>query len=493
MPPNSINFKTPMFRILSDKQIEELHCATIEVLEKTGVAFESKEAIELLSGAGADVTNRNRVKIPGHLVEKALRTAPKMITLYTREGEPAFVLDGVAGAHFGSTPNPREYLDPWTGSRRKTYVDDMVDQSRLIDALPNIEFCWNATTNLTLPIVDGGDFSGRVSLLQYLRNASKPVFCENVDVPSLKDMIRLCAIVGGGEERLRKKPFFGSSSEPVSPLIQGKEAVDKSLLCAEKGIPNIIYSMPMAGATVPATFAGALVIANAEILSHLVAVQLKKPGAPVIVGAIPSIMDMKTTIFSYGAPELTLMVGALTELLHSYKLPVFGTAGCTDAENVGIQATAETLYQIMVTVMTGADLVHDVAVAYHATVGSPELIVLVDELIGMVKVLLGGIKVNKETLALDMIERLGPRSSFLTEKHTAENFRKFWVPSLFDRSFIKTPEAVNAESKLTQKTLHLMMTHKPKPLSDDILKEMDKVEAGYLKRLGLKEYPRREA
>src|SRR4030067_1952480 len=118
----------------------------------------------------------------------------------------------MSGAHFGSTPNPREYPAPWTGSRRKTYVSDMADQSRLIDALPNIEFCWNATTNLTLPIVDGGDFSGRVSLLQYLRNASKPVFFENVDVPSLKDMIRLCAIVGGGEERLRKKPFFGSSS-----------------------------------------------------------------------------------------------------------------------------------------------------------------------------------------------------------------------------------------------------------------------------------------
>jgi trimethylamine--corrinoid protein Co-methyltransferase len=110
----------------------------------------------------------------------------------------------------------------------------------------------------------------------------------------------------------------------------------------------------------------------------------------------------------------------------------------------------------------------------------------------MVKVLLGGIKVNKETLALDMIERLGPRSSFLTEKHTAENFRKFWVPSLFDRSFTKTPEAVNAESKLTQKTLHLMMTHKPKPLSDDVLKELDKVEARYLKKLGLKEYPKKE-
>ena len=491
MPGSNNPGKTPFFRILSEKQLEQLHHATLQILERTGVAFESEEAIALLAGAGADVSDRNRIKIPSHLVEQALRAAPNTITIYTREGEPAFVLDGATGAHFGSVPNPREYLDPRTGRRRPCYVEDMADQARLIDALPNIEWCWNATTNLTLPIGKDGDYSGRVSLLQFLRNSSKPIFAENVDVPGLREMIDICALVAGGEERLRKKPFFGSSSEPVSPLIQGKEAVDKSLLCAEKGIPNIIYGMPMAGATAPATFAGCLAIANAEILSQLVAAQLKRPGAPVIVGAIPSIMDMKTTIFSYGAPELSLMVGALTELLHHYKLPVFGTAGCTDAENVGVQAAAEVTYQIMVTMLTGADLVHDVALAYHATLGSPELIVLVDEIIGMVRVLLGGIDINEETIPLDLIEKLGPRSSYVAERHTARHFRRFWVPTIFDRSFSKTPETKDCEAKLKEKTINLMTTHKPKALPEKTLGELDKVEAGLRKRLGLKEYPKR--
>jgi trimethylamine--corrinoid protein Co-methyltransferase len=470
----------------------ELHLATMQVLERTGIAFECQEAIDLLADGGADVSDHNRIKIPSYMVEQALINAPKIITMYSRDGEPAMVLNGMNGPHFGATPNPREILDLSTGKRRNCYVDDMADQSRLIDALPNIEYCWNATSNLTLPVGPKGDMSGRVSLLQFLLNSSKPIFTENFSVSSLKEMLDICAIVVGGEEQLRKKPFFGSSSEPVSPLIQGKDALEKSLLCAEKGIPNIIYSMPMAGATAPATFAGCLVIANAEILSQLVVVQLKNPGAPVIIGAIPSIMDMQTTIFSYGAPELSLMVGALTELCHYYKLPMFGTAGCTDAEKVGIQATAEVTYQVMITALTGADLVHDVTVMYHATLGSPELTVLVNEIIGMVKVLLGGIEINNETVPLSLIERLGPRATFLTEKHTARHFKKFWVPQIFDRSFIKTAEDKDCEQKLRDKTIQIIKTHMPKPLPPEIVRELKKVEAMWLNQMGLNEYPKKE-
>ena len=492
MRSNYVQFSTPQFHILSGKQIEELHFATLQILERTGVAFECHEAIDILGDAGADISNPSRVKIPSYLVEQALRAAPKMITLYTREGEPAIVLNGMTGSHFGSTPNPREILDPYTRKRRKCYVEDMADQSRLIDALPNIEWCWNATSNLTLPVVAAGDMSGRISLLQFILNSSKPVVAESTDVSSLREMIEVCSIVAGGEEQLRRKPFFASSSEPVSPLTQGKDAIEKSLLCAEKGIPNVVYGMPMSGATAPATFAGCLAIANAEILSQLVVLQLKNPGAPVIFGSIPSIMDMKTMIFSYGAPEMSLMVGALTELCHYYKLPMFGTAGCTDAEVIGVQAAAEVTYQILITALTGADLVHDVAVMYHATMGSPELIVLVNEIIGMVKVLMGGVEINDETLPFDLIERLGPRSNYLSESHTLKHFRKFWVPSIFDRTFSKKEGEKDCEELLRNKTIEILRTHKPKPLPEDLVRELKKVEKTWLDRLGLKAYPKRE-
>jgi trimethylamine--corrinoid protein Co-methyltransferase len=489
---NYARFSSPQFRVLSDDQLEELHLATIQIMERTGVTFQCQEAIELLGNAGADVSNPNRVKIPSSLVEQALRTAPKSITLYTRDGEPAIVLNGMTGSHFGSAPDPRVIMDPYTRKPRTCYVEDIVDRSRVIDALANIEWTYTGAANNTLPTFAGLDISDRVTLLQFILNSSKPIVCEITNVEALRDMIDLCSIVAGGEEQLRRKPFFGGSCEPVTPLVEGKDAVEKSLLCAEKGIPVVVYSMPMAGATTPATFAGCLAIANAEFLSQLVALQLKNPGAPVIYGSIPNIMEMRTTIFPYGAPEMSLMVAALTGLSHYYKLPMFGTAGCTDAYIIGAQAGAEITYQILLTMLSGADLVHDVGILYHSAIGSPEIDVFVDEIIDMVKVTMGGIDINEETIPLDLIDRVGPGGNYISEKHTLKHFRKFWVPRIFDRSAIRVEGAKDCEDLLRERTINLMETHQPKPLPEDMVKELKKVEASWLKRIGLKEYPKRK-
>jgi len=487
MRSNYIHFGSPQFRLLSDKQIEELHFATLQILERIGLLFECQEAIAILREAGADVSDPGRLKIPSHLVEQALRTAPRMVTFYNREGELAMVLNGQTGSHFGSLPDCPYYLDPYERQRRTCYVEDIANTARVIDALPNMEWAYLATGHQTIP----GAIADKVSLLQFILNSSKPVLAEINDAASLREMIDLCSIVAGGEEQLRKKPFFGGSSEPVSPLVQGKDAMEKSLICAEKGIPNVVYSMPMAGATTPAAFAGCLAIANAEFLSQLVVVQLKNPGTPVIYGSIPDIMEMRTTIFPYGAPEMSLMVAALTELSRYYQLPMFGTAGCTDAELVDAQAGAEVTYQILMTALSGADLVHDVGLAYHATTISPELIVFVNEIIDMVNVSMGGIEINDETLPLDLIERIGPRGTYISEKHTLKHFRRFWAPTLFDRSVVKNKSTKRCADLLREKTIEILRKHQPKPLPEDVLREVKKVEEGWLKRVGLKEYPKR--
>ena len=487
MRANYIHYGSPQFRLLSDKQIEELHFATLQIMERTGVLFECQAALDILREAGADVSDPSRVKIPSYLVEQALRTAPKLVTFYTREGELAMVLNGQTGCHWGTLTDCIYVLDLETNERRPCYVEDIADTARLIDAMPNMEWSYLATGHRTIP----GAIADKVSLLQFVLNCSKTVIAEISDVSSLREMIALCSIVAGGEEKLRKKPFFGGSSEPVSPLVQGKDAMEKSLLCAEKGIPNVVYGMQMAGATTPATFAGCLAIANAEVLSQLVVLQLKYPGAPVIYGGIPSIMDMKTMIYSYGAPELSLLVAALTELSHYYRLPMFGTAGIVDAEKVDAQAAAEATYQILMTALSGADLVHDIAITEHGTILSQEFMVFCNELIDMVNVSMGGIEINDETLPLDLIERVGPRGTYISEKHTLKHFRKFWAPTIFDRSVVKDENTKRCADLLKEKTAGILKTHQPKLLPDDVLKEVKKMEAGWLERVGLKEYPKR--
>jgi len=324
-------------------------------------------------------------------------------------------------------------------------------------------------------------------------NSSKPVGGGGSSVSSLREMLKICSMIAGGEKELQAKPFFASSCEPVSPLVQGKDAIERSLLCAEKGIPNKVFSIPIAGATSPATFPGTLAIGIAEWLSQLVIVQLKKPGAPLIFGSIPTIMDMKIAMMSYGAPELSFLVAALTEIAHYYKLPMYGTAGVIDTDVIGVQTGVEITYQILLTALSGADLVHDVGLSYHGKMVSPELIVLADEVIDMVKVAMGGLEINDETLPLDLIERVGPGGDYLSESHTLKHFRKFWVPTIFDRSFVRGEGTKNCEELLNEKTLEILKTHKPKPLPEDLVKELKKVEAGWFKEAGLDYiYPTRE-
>ncbi len=488
MKYNQTHFTTPQFHILSDKQLESLHLRTLEVMERVGVRFECQEALDLLGDAGADVSNPNRVRIPSYLVENALRTAPKSITLYTREGEVAFVMDRTTGAHFGSITGFKYMLDPYTRQIRPIYVEDIARMARLGEALPNIDWVFTTSAIENLP----GSIADKVTNLQVILNNSKPVGSSLNDVESLKEMLKVASIIAGGEDKLRAKPFFMGSSEPVSPVVQGENAMKKSLLCAEKGIPNFVYSMPMAGATVPATFAGALVTAAADSLSQLAVLQLKKPGAPVIFGSLASIMDMRATIFTYGAPEMSLLIGALTELSHYYGLPMFGTAGATDSCRMDAQAAAETTYQCFVSAMTGADLIHDVGLMYAATTESPELVVFVDEVVDMLKILMRGIDINEETIPMDLMERVGPGGNYLAEPHTLKHFRQFWVPTIFDRSREMSEIKFSAD-RLQQKTTNILETYEPKPLPEDVLKEVQKIEASWFKQVGLEyTYPKRK-
>ncbi len=489
--PKEIHLARPAFKILSSKQLEKLHASSVQIMERTGVSIGSREALELLQDAGAEVSNPNRVRIPGQLIERALQTKPGSIILHTREGEPAILLDR-DHVYFGAVPDCPDILDPFTHRRRPCYAEDTASQARLIDHLPNITWIFTAGWAHGIP----GALADKVSLVQALLNSSKPVgSCVN-DVSSLRSMIEVCSIIAGGSDSLKRKPFFFGTVEPVTPLVQGKDALEKSLLCAEFGIPNVIYSMPMAGATSPATFAGTLAVCNAEFLSHLVVVQLKSPGAPVIYGSMPNIMDMRTSIYPYGAPELNLLVACLTELSHYYNLPMWGTAGCTDAKKIGVQAGAELTYQCLVSYLSGADFVHDTGLMDHATMTSPELIVFMDEIIGMVRVLVEGIEVSDQTLALDLVESVGPGGAYIAEDHTLEHFRKFWVPKIMDRSRLNPDVPLepirHSEQLINERTKRILETHTPRALPEDVAKEIRKVEEGWFKRAGLGyRYPRR--
>jgi trimethylamine--corrinoid protein Co-methyltransferase len=252
------------------------------------------------------------------------------------------------------------------------------------------------------------------------------------------------------------------------------------LFTVEHGFPLINFPAPQACGSAPATFAGTIVQGSAESLSGLVLAQIARPGAPFIYGAFTTIMDMQTSVFSYGAPEMCLMVGAMAQMAQYYKLPFFGTAGSTDAKFCDAQAAAEATLQCLSSAAIGSGLVHDCSSWMdHGSLVSPTYMVLVNEILHNVNQFMKGLPVTDETLAIDLIDRVGPGGHYLQEEHTMEHFREVRYSKLFERSVYdqwKEMGGKRFEERLRDLTQEAM-EHKPASLASDVIKELDRMQA----------------
>ena len=455
-------------RVLADGQVARVHFATLEVLERTGVVVHHSEARDMLAGAGATIAEKNRVKLPAWLVEKALASAPSRVVLCNRNGERKLLLERER-CYFGCSTDCFDYLDPVSGARRLFKPEDGRDMALVADFLPNISFANRAGWGIG--IREG--LRERIQFKQLLTILSKPmgIGCGDIDV--LRDVLAMAEIVVGGREALARAPFVFHTAEPTSPLQHGQDALDRLFLCADWGIPFVYYPMPMMGTSTPASFASTLAVGSAEVLSGLVLHQLRDPGAPFIYGSISTIMDMRSGVCSYGAPEMDLMVAAMTQLSHYYGLPMYGTAGCSDAPEVDAQAGAEVLASVLFALLSGANLVHDVGLIGHCTAVGPEMLVLADEIIEMARRACQAIEVSDETLLLDQIDRVGPGGSHLAEEHTLTHFRQIWHPTLFTRA---RESADHLVERARARALEIIRKYEPQPLPDDIARELDTME-----------------
>ena len=461
----------PRLNVLQPDDIEEVYSATMEVLERTGVKISHPQVLELLDGAGARV-DTDVVRIPDWMVKDALRKAPSRIVLGNRSGERLVKLERNR-SWFGASLDCIDYLEPFTRERRKFVIDDCRTTATLLDALPN--YAWGMTFGMAEDVP--AEFADRLVLKEAMTHSEKPmVFCCQ-DVESLKEIHEMAIIIAGGEKQFLNAPTIVMLADPISPLTFTDDSLDKMVYCAEKRIPQICYGAPQAGSTGPASFAGSVVQGTAESLSGLVITQLVRKGAPFIYGAFATVMDMRTTIFSYGAPEMILMGTALAQIAQHIKLPYFGTAGCSDAKLPDSQAAAEATLSCHSASLSGANLIHDCGLLDHGSMASPAFMVLVNEVLYMIGQFMRGIKVDEETLAVDVIHRVGPGGHFMEEEHTLKYFREVWYSNLFDRSNYETwleQGGRRFQERLREQTL-LKMEHRPQPLPKDALKALDQL------------------
>lgn len=466
-------FNRPKLTVLSNDQKKEIHFAALEVLERTGVKMTHKKGREILAGAGAKVVG-DRVRIPGWLVEDAIKKAPSRLVLGKRNGERSVFLEGDR-SFYGPSLDCMEYLDPATNIRCDFTTDHCRVTASLTDHLSN--FDWSMVIGMASDVPP--EISDRVIVRQALTHSTKPlVFCTH-SVENEKDVFEMALAVCGSRENFERAPTIVHYSEPISPLTYYDPAVDKILFSVENGIPLINFSAPQLGGSAPATFAGTIVQGCAESLSGLVLGQQVKPGASMIFGSQTTIMDMRTTIFSYGAPEMALMISAMAEMAQFYQLPFYGTSGATDAKFNDPQAGIEATFQTLTAGLVGSSLVHDCSSWMdHGSMVSPAYMVMVNEILHMVNKYMEGIEISDDTVAVDLIDKVGPGGNYLREKHTMDNFKNVWYSDLFDRSILKTWEAKGSktfEDRLREKTLKAMK-HQTEPLPSEVVKAFDQMQ-----------------
>lgn len=477
---NYTSHKQLGINVFDDSQCEVIHQAVLEVLEEVGVEVHNTKAIELLKKAGAFVDG-TRVKIPAALVERALRSAPSSVTLYSRDYKSKMVLGGKR-FYYGPGPTVINTLDPFTGERRIPVYEDTCKAAKVMDALENIDYLMDFGTidKVEVDIIDVRTFKAMID------NSAKPIVHWAYNKDNVKAMIDMGAKIRGGLEELRNHPFFTIYSEPITPLVHENEGLDVCMTMAEYGLPSVYTSAAQAGLTAPATLAGTIVIQLAESLSGLVVNQLIREGAPYIMGGVITIVDMASMQITYSSPEFSLMAAGLSQMSQYYNLPVFSTAGCSDSKCVDQQAGIDIATNILMSALSGGNLIHDVGYMESGLATSLTNLVIADEVIGQVKRIVRGIEVSDETLALDLIKKVGPGGNFIGERHTYDNFKKEWfMPKLFNRQ-INSKWVEDGSPTLgdlaNRKLAKIIDNHQPNYLDKDISQQCDDIIKELLKK-----------
>lgn len=412
--------KTPYkLNLLREEQLDNLRAATLSILENTGVRFPSKKALTMFAEHGAQVDHDTQiVKISPDLVLNAMSTVPRYFTLGARN--PDFDLQLQGGVSFFTNDGcGHEVVDFHSGQRRASKKSDVGMMACINDYLSSMSFSWTMVSaqecGLTSPLHEM-DTTWRNNSKHY---QSVTMMGEDI----CRYGVEMATVLRGSLEDVRRRPPISLIVCTISPLVQDKEAIEGALVLAEAGIPVVIMSMPTMGTTAPATYAGALVLADAEIISATVLIQLANPGAPVFHSILHAWADPRTAAY-VGYPLDARARYAPVEMAHHWGMPSLGGAFGTESPELNCwQSAAEVATDPLLVSLAGAEIVTGIGLRNTYTLLYPEAIILDDDIYHRARHSLLAMEVSPETLAVDIISAVKPGGHFLSQKHTRKYMR----------------------------------------------------------------------
>jgi trimethylamine--corrinoid protein Co-methyltransferase len=450
---------------LDEAGCAEVHAATIEVLEKTGVEVQHERALALLERAGARVEG-TRVRIPAGLVDDALAAAPRSVPLTSRSGAGGLTLEA-GPVYYGTGSDCLYLLGPGARDRRPVSLADVEELAALQEQLPNIDFVMSMAHPHELP----AGFAPVAQFAAMLRGTSKPL----IMVPELAadlDLFSEMAAVCGGMDS------WAVYAMPTPPLVHGEHSAARLVRCAELGIPMVYATALLQGATAPASRAGCLLLTNAEMLSGLLITQLAQPGAPFVYGVAQGSMNPRTAHVLYSNPEAMAVQQASADLAGYYGLPTFGYGGCSDSLMLDEQWAFEAGMTLLTAAQAGVTLLHDIGYVASGTAGAFESVTVMNELVGWVKAYLDGVTIDAAALAVDEIAAVGPGGTHLARKYTRKHVRDYVMPQLISQDQYDGWAAAGGSSLLertAQKTTELRERERVYRLEADALRQLDEL------------------
>lgn len=431
---------TARITVWSDDECRRVHEATMSVLADPGVEVLNARARELLVAGGATVDG-TRTRIPAHLVDEALASAPKSIVVKSRGGHEPLVLEQ-GRTYYGTGGDCIYTRDLDSGERRRAQLADNRDLAALSERLANIDFVMSMAMAEDTP--EG--LPGVAEFRALLQGTRKPLIVDPIcEYESLVALREMAALAGEPES-------FILYIMSTSPLSHSDSAIGRVIGCAELGIPAIYSAGASMGFTAPVSRSAMVIQSNAEVLTGLVVSQLAKACAPFIYGATAPAMSMKTTSIVYVSPEGMAMQQALTDLGRFYHLPSWTIGGCSDSNMLDGQWAAEAAQSLTLAALTGGTLVHDVGYLESGLQSSHESIVLVDELIGYTRAYLAGAPLDDLEAGVAEIRAVGPSGDHLARRFTRAHFRELWQPSVIDQWVHDHWEAAGSKTLLDRLT-----------------------------------------
>jgi len=462
-------------QVLSNEQIAQINQASLTILAETGIVVPHPEMLSRFADNGAQVDEaEQRVRIPSDLVEKCLASAGKQYTLYGRDlGKTAAF--GQGKRNFNSIAGEALWVDNPGEKRRYASLEDVATAARFGDALSQINIPGAMSDPHELPAA----WRCVAVAAEMIRNTTKPITFWFYDRASAQYLVELMIALRGSEEEAEKYPLFYPFFEPISPLNFPFDGIDLLFETARLNLPVPIGPMAQQGMSAPATIAGTMAVENAEILAGICITQLVREGMPVCYGGICHAFDMGTTQMIFSGPEQAIFGVGMTQMGKSYDLPVYINVGLSDAKIPDAQAGLESGVTLSMGMAAGADIFGHMGISGADQATSLDMLVLQNEVISYAQSVNRQMTIDTDTLALDVIDQVGPKGTFIDQEHTVMHFREeLWFPELLDRNFYdawKDSGATSMADRCRIRKDEILATHQVEALDTAIDQEFTKI------------------